>query len=333
MVAMGRRFVRETSYRDLVVENPAALAAIGTQLVTGAESAILVSARGGGITGMIGLAIFAQPFSGVRTAGEIFWWVDPAARGDGVRLFRAAERWATDHAADQFQASAPTGQLEAVYARWGFRPVERLYQRALPPVLFAPLDTPQYPTTPPLEQIQVVDDVLADPIAYRQACLTGRFEDVPDGGVVWHGISRTVPTDELRTVIERGFPGLRVDLLFCRQSPAGQIEPHVVHSDLSMGAWSAILYLTPQPATGDGTAFWQRRSDGARETPAGTIDDYVADGASWADLSAWTPWYVVPARFNRLVVFPSRLYHSRARENYGAGEHARLIQVAFGGFV
>lgn len=331
MVAMGSRFVASSSYRDVVSDNPAAMAELGATLIAGTHSRIFVSERGGSITGMLAMVVYAHPISGTRTAGEVFWWVEPSQRGDGLRLFRHAEDWAAEMGAEQIQMIAPTEQLERVYRRLGFQPVERIFQRPVKPVRFAPLETPAWPE-PPSEGVQVVDGVLADPMAYREAALRGTFEDVPDAGIVFHGISRDTPSDEMCAFISRGFPGLLPMLTFLRQSPLGQSEPHVVHSDLSMGLWSAILYLTPNPAPGDGTAFWQRRSDGARGTVAATSGDYVADGETWAEQANWHAWYVVPAVFNRMVMFPSRLYHSRARENYGVGDDARLIQVAFGGF-
>ena len=43
---------------------------------------------------MIGLLLFENPITGEPTVSELFWWVEPEARGSGVRLLKRAEQWA-----------------------------------------------------------------------------------------------------------------------------------------------------------------------------------------------------------------------------------------------
>jgi hypothetical protein len=98
-----------------------------------------------------------------------------------------------------------------------------------------------------------------------------------------------------------------------------------VHSDGMMApdGWTAILYLTKNPPTGDGTIFWKDR-EGLDRGPF-PIDAVLGRAPEWEK------WQHVEARFNRLLIFKSDLYHSRAiAENYGTGDEARLIQVVFG---
>lgn len=330
MVAMGSRFIAQTSYRDVVADNPAARRALGETLISGQRSNIFISERDDRITGMLAMIVFQNHIDGAWTAGEVFWWSDPDVRGDGIRLFHFAESWAIEMGCDKIQMIAPDERIEKLYAQLGFAPLERSFQRDLVPGLFAPLSTRRWPESND-QNIQVVDNVLVDADAYRARALRCDFGDVPDNGVTFHGISIRTPSRELEGFIAAHFPGLRTTQTALRQSPEGQTEPHLIHSDLTMGLWSAILYLTPNPAPGDGTSFWQRK-DGAREATAGSEADYMSDAATWFDRSLWAPWYVVPAAFNRLVLFPSRLYHSRARENYGRGDDSRLIQIAFGDF-
>ena len=178
--------------------------------------------------------------------------------------------------------------------------------------------------------VQVFDNVLPDPEAYRAAALERSFETV-DVGAVFHGIAvcGDEPTIPQWMADHFGVPSL---LSFFRQSPEGQQEPNFIHTDCDMGEWTAILYLTPTPAPGDGTTFWRHRASGRIATETGpTSEDNLAEVLAWRDRDQWEPWRTVEARFNRLVVFPSPYYHSRALEaNYGAGETARLIQVVFG---
>lgn len=173
--------------------------------------------------------------------------------------------------------------------------------------------------------IQVFDHVLPDPLAYRQSALAHSFETVEVApGVLFRGIALTGnPT--LSTFIAEHFPSLEPTLTFFRRSPAGQLEPNYIHTDRDMGEWTAILYLNPQPPSGDGTIFWRHKATGALESKA---DEELC---VWRDRSQWEPVEEVEARFGRIAVFPAARFHSRSLlENYGEGNEARLIQVMFG---
>jgi Family of unknown function (DUF6445) len=178
--------------------------------------------------------------------------------------------------------------------------------------------------------VRVFDDALADPVAYRQAALRRTFATL-DVGAQFHGMS-LCPDDPTVPAWMLTRYGVPTSVTFFRQSPAGQAEPNFIHTDCDMGEWTAILYLTPDPAPGDGTTFWRRISTGQIATDTGATSDANLDEVlAWRDLAQWEPWMTVDARFNRIVVFPSAYYHSRAlRDNYGEGNTARLIQVAFG---
>ncbi len=121
------------------------------------------------------------------------------------------------------------------------------------------------------------------------------------------------------------FPG-KPSLSFFRKSPLGQEEPHFIHTDIDMGDWSAILYLNPEPPEGDGTSFWMHKRTAA-------IQSFIPHERSEDGKSAinWERIQHVQAKFNRLVLFPSSFFHSRAiPENWGEGDEARLTQVTFG---
>lgn len=172
-------------------------------------------------------------------------------------------------------------------------------------------------------QIAVYDDVLARPDRYRQWALQQPFGSHQLGPDLWRGIA-PVSDPTLAIHLARRMARARVDLTFLRKSPEGQPEPNFIHSDAGMGEWTAILYLNPHPPAEDGTTFWREKASG----------DTFGE-AEGRDLSPelWEPWHHVEGRFNRLLVFKSLLFHSRALlANFGAGDEARLIQVAFGGW-
>lgn len=188
------------------------------------------------------------------------------------------------------------------------------------------------PVETPDPQIVVLDNVVGNAEAYRADALQLPYQSHTLGAATFHGIA--LATDWLPSWIAASFPMCRPTLSFFRRSPFRQAEPNFVHSDLSMGDWTAILYLNPDPPAGDGTTFWQHRDSGARFTNPESLEAYAAEGVPLADVTLWRPWYRVPARFNRLVLFPAPYYHSRSLpENYGHGDDARLVQVTFGGYV
>jgi GNAT superfamily N-acetyltransferase len=129
MVEMGERFRSETSYRDHIAQNAEQMAKLGRDLI--AKGEILISEHDGRITGMLGYLLYDHFISGERIAGEVFWWVEPEARGDGLRLMREAEKRAKAAGAKQFQFIAPTPQLERIYPRLGYAWVESTFQRSL----------------------------------------------------------------------------------------------------------------------------------------------------------------------------------------------------------
>jgi hypothetical protein len=172
----------------------------------------------------------------------------------------------------------------------------------------------------------VLDNVLPEPESYRAEALARGFTSVPLGPKVFHGI-QIDQVGALPAWIAQRYPRLEPHVSFLRQSPAGQAEPNYVHSDTDMGDWTGILYLNPDPAAGDGTVFYRHLGSGALESACG-VDVLEAE---WSDPSKWARVCQVFARFNRLLLFPSRRFHSRAiLENYGAGDESRLIHVVFG---
>ena len=354
LVAMGRRFLASSAYAGTIAENPAQMAACATALITAPDGVVLVAEGPGGLVGMLGLLIVSHALSGERVAGEVFWWVEPEARGDGLRLLRAAEAWACGRGATRIQMIAPRAvpAVGRVYARRGYAPIETLYSRTLaaPPAqdpapdlesvaavcrtraagAVPPLDSiPAPEAVVGLDAIRVHDDVL--PADYRQWARLRSFGDVPIGPVTFHGIAPCTD-DTLTRWIRAHYPHATPTLTFFRQSPAGQVEPNYIHTDRDMGDWTAILYLTEDPRPEDGTRFWRHTATGATASTATTPEAFRAEWRAWCDLTQWEPWHWVPAAPSRLLLFPAPCFHARAMaENYGvAGADARLIQLVFG---
>ncbi len=131
LIEMGQRFVAETPYAGLITIDPERLAVTVGSLLENPHAAVFVSGSDATLTGMIALLAYDHPFSGERTAFEVVWWVEPEARGDGVRLLRAAEGWARDQGIKKMQMVAPDARVGGFYQRMGYSPVETSYQRSL----------------------------------------------------------------------------------------------------------------------------------------------------------------------------------------------------------
>jgi hypothetical protein len=176
-----------------------------------------------------------------------------------------------------------------------------------------------------IDGLRVYDDFLPAPEVYRAAALRLEYRTFEFPGETFHGIAMPAPEDA-PAKIARMFPDMAPSLSFLRRSPAGQIEPDLIHTDIGMGEWTGILYLNPKPPAGDGTAFWVHRETGERSNAEPHLRS--ADGLNPA---LWKRWRLVRARFNRLLMFPATYFHSRAiAENWGEGDNARLVQVVFG---
>jgi hypothetical protein len=175
------------------------------------------------------------------------------------------------------------------------------------------------------------DDVLPDPAGYRHSALGRPFQSLEvSPGVIFNGIAMA-PDQAIPEWIAHKFPKLTPTLTFLRLSPGGQHEPNYIHTDRDMGDWTAILYLNPEPARGDGTTFWRHLPTDSLESVTNDTQALVDEHARFRDPSQWEPIVHVGARFNRLVLFPAGRFHSRALfDNYGTGADARLIQVVFG---
>lgn len=150
----------------------------------------------------------------------------------------------------------------------------------------------------------VSDNVIQNPTEYLEDILSNEFVDIYDGVNTFQNIQPRDHSDEfVQAVLEFVGPFYEVVWNFIRKSPEGQEEPNFIHTDEMMGDLTAILYLSRQHPDEDGTTI------------------YGEDGK---------PSIIVHSKFNRMLIFDSKLPHSRnIFENFGIDDSSRLIQVAF----
>jgi len=131
MVDMGGRFLASTVYRDLMAHSPEQLNVLATMFVSDADKVALLAVEAERVTGMLLALLHTHFVSGERMAGEVAWWVEPDARGTGLRLLRAAEKWARENGAVKFQMIAPSPDVERIYQARHYAKVETTYQLTL----------------------------------------------------------------------------------------------------------------------------------------------------------------------------------------------------------
>lgn len=129
MVEMGERFRRETSYAKFLSKNPSRMEALGKQLMT--HDGLLASEEGGKLVGMLGYITHDHFISGDKMVGEVFWWVEPEHRGEGLKLVLAMEKKGRENGAVCSQLVAPDERTGNFYKLLGYEFVEATYQRKL----------------------------------------------------------------------------------------------------------------------------------------------------------------------------------------------------------
>ena len=130
LIEMGRRFRSESSYKGLLVDCPLEhMNDLLLKLIP--QGGVLVEESDTNLFGMIGFYVYPHFLSGELTAGEVFWWVEPEHRGNGLRLLRETENRARTAGAKRLQMIAPNERVGALYKRLGYEFVESTYQRSL----------------------------------------------------------------------------------------------------------------------------------------------------------------------------------------------------------
>lgn len=173
--------------------------------------------------------------------------------------------------------------------------------------------------------IFIFDDFLKNPEDYRAFALRQEYRTYEFPEATFQSIALAGHSPWLEQ-LQNLFPGIIPTLTFFRKSPLGQLEPHFIHTDIDMGDWSAILYLNPKPPEDDGTSFWTHNE-------SGMVESFVPHERSQEgkNTEGWTLRRTVESRFNRLLVFPSSYFHSRAiYNNWTEGAESRLTQIVFG---
>jgi len=190
--------------------------------------------------------------------------------------------------------------------------------------------------------ILTVHNFLLDPEAERSAALKARYKKVKRNGVGYRGICRTKDDPSLFKIsilLKKTVD--RESVVMWRRYKENEESETYIHTDSDIADYTGILYLTKPSECQGGTAFWTHKetnwafhptkkelADHGLDDNAETFHRLYLEG--FKD-EAWKMNYYCPMEFNKLILFPSGMFHSRfPKKSFGTElGNCRLIKVFF----
>lgn len=138
ILPLAHRFFEASKYGREMAFDDVSFKQTFDHLISGEDGVFFVAAEDGEIVGLAGA--LAYPFyfnSAHKTGQELFWWVDPDARGSsvGVSMFDALECWAREQGCKTFSMicldSLRPEAVSKIYQRRGYRASEHTFIKEL----------------------------------------------------------------------------------------------------------------------------------------------------------------------------------------------------------
>jgi len=178
-----------------------------------------------------------------------------------------------------------------------------------------------------------LDNFLASFQTLLDASIEGDFEGAvsPVDGVKYPHICQDIP-EEVRGEIEKLLSeyigkDIKQSTMFMRRSPEGVEAPHQVHSDISMGDYSLMLYINEGESAG--TSMLKHRETGIAYSPENQkyLDIITKDQNN---PEAWEVMHMVPMKPNRAFIFRAdSLHRAEPIGGFGQGKEARVVLTCF----
>jgi len=187
----------------------------------------------------------------------------------------------------------------------------------------------------------IVDDFLPDPDSIRKTFTELEFYDMrgPDGEM-YKRINVRNP-QEFNSLLEKavGKPVVQ-DYSLVRLNYVGEPPNNAIHSDGGYSEYAAVLYMCKPEDCKGGTAMWRHKQTGYTALPTeqevrkvGKKPSRVWEqiSSSWNRPDAWEQIGLAEMKFNRIIIYPTKNFHSRwPFEAFGSTpQDGRLIWVSF----
>ena len=133
-VRLARRFHAASPVSTAIPFDPEGFGAFYLNSLENPDIGLWLAEQDNRILGIAGAVMYPMYFSPThRVAQELWWWLEPEARGSGAgaEMYRLIEAWATkNEASAMFMIAledANSGKMANLYARKGYRPMERTF--------------------------------------------------------------------------------------------------------------------------------------------------------------------------------------------------------------
>ena len=178
--------------------------------------------------------------------------------------------------------------------------------------------------------MHVVDDFYDDPMRVRSVALHSAYEGPPPlmagqpqlGGAAWRCWCPAEVEREATVKLER-LLGIRIEsnMFQFRYTLGRTVKRAVCHVDRAQ--YTAVMYLTLPEHCRGGTSLFRHR-------PSNRYEADLEESFDYTNPDLWEEVHRVEMRFNRMVVYPGRLFHSVTPPFFGDSiENARLSQTMF----
>lgn len=168
-----------------------------------------------------------------------------------------------------------------------------------------------------------LDDFHRSPVAIQRVAKTLSFGEQEYEGEKYRGVGLGYNVEGMDTLLCAliNANSVKIDMEYFRLGlEAGDLTDYI-HADSGISPWAAVWYLSDAPkGVQAGTAFWRHKETGLTEVP--TVE-YVAEKFPSVDYfnqmmrdhandeSKWEMTGLIGQKFNRIVIYPTKCFHSR----------------------
>ena len=192
--------------------------------------------------------------------------------------------------------------------------------------------------------ILVLDDFYANPFEVREFASSLNYYEVPNAtgfrsDKLYNPLTLKKHFERLLNIKITKWSNKHEDengIFFLAFSKGARKEKPAIHTDPELNDITVVIYLTPDLPSDCGTSFWRHKKTGLCDEPTASdarrlkmslkklslmFDDQALNRSKWEELDR------VAYKFNRMVAFPSGVFHS-GTNHFGANfTDGRIIQT------